>query len=157
MLRFARVFSVFALVAALIGSLPTGASAQLIPTQPAEPAPTPAPPPPMQVITPNPDYGASVFLLGNPETTDRDLQLMKAAGMTWAKLTVPWRSIEASCKNCIDWTDLDRVVAAASASGVKLMVRVDHQPDWSRAIKAENGPPDDMYGYADFVSVLANR
>jgi len=111
----------------------------------------------MQVVTPNPDYGASVFLLGNPATTDRDLQMMKAAGMTWAKLTVPWRSIEASCKNCIDCTDLDRVVAAASASGVKLMVRVDHQPDWARAVKVENGPPDDMYDYADFVSVLANR
>jgi hypothetical protein len=111
----------------------------------------------MQVTTPNPDYGASVFLLGNPETTARDLSLMKGAGLTWAKLTVPWRSIEASCKNCIDWTDLDRVVAAASASGVKLMVRVDHQPDWSRAVKVENGPPDDRYDYADFVSVLANR
>jgi hypothetical protein len=117
----------------------------------------PAAPPPMQVITPNPDYGASVFLLGNPETTARDLQLLKAAGMSWAKLTVPWRSIEASCKNCIDWTDLDRVVGAASAAGVKLMVRVDHQPDWSRIIKVENGPPDDMYDYADFVSVMANR
>jgi exo-beta-1,3-glucanase (GH17 family) len=37
------------------------------------------------------------------------------------------------------------------------MVRVDHQPDWSRAVKVENGPPDDMYDYADFVSVIANR
>ena len=37
------------------------------------------------------------------------------------------------------------------------MVRVDHQPDWSRAVKVENGPPDDMYDYADFVSVLAKR
>lgn len=142
----------------MVGSIPIAASAQVIPGPPVEePEPTPAAPPPMQVITPNPDYGASVFLLGNPETTDRDLQLMKAAGMNWAKLTVPWRSIENSCKNCIDWADLDRVVAAASAAGVKLMVRVDHQPEWSRAIPAENGPPDDMYDYADFVSVMANR
>jgi hypothetical protein len=111
----------------------------------------------MQVVTPNPDYGASVFLLGNPETTDRDLQLLKSAGINWAKLTVPWRSIEASCKNCIDWTDLDRVVGAASAAGVKLIVRVDHQPEWSRVVPAENGPPDNMYDYADFVSVLAKR
>src|SRR6185295_7899407 len=125
--------------------LPVGASAQASPTDL-----TPAAPPPMQVATPNPDYGASVFLLGNPSTTDRDLQLMKAAGMNWAKLTVPWRSIEASCKNCIDWEDLDRVVAASTAAGVKLMVRVDHQPDWSRVDKVENGPPDDMYDYADF-------
>jgi hypothetical protein len=150
------VFSVFTLVAVLIGSLPIIASAQVTPGLP-EPDPTPAAPPPMEVITPHPDYGASVFLLGNPATTDRDLNLLKAAGMNWAKLTVPWRSIENGCKNCIDWSDLDRVVAAASAAGVKLMVRVDHQPDWSRVVPAENGPPDSMYDYADFVSVMANR
>jgi hypothetical protein len=150
---FARSLTIVALVALSIGSLPVGVRAQ---TDPAA-AGTPAPPPPMQVVTPNPDYGASVFLLGNPETTDRDLQLLRNAGINWAKLTVPWRSIEASCKNCIDWTDLDRVVAASTAAGVKLMVRVDHQPDWSRAVPAENGPPDDMYDYADFVSVLAKR
>ena len=152
--RFARWLTIFALVAVTIGSLPVDASAQVTPTDPAAP---PAPPPPMQVVTPSPDYGASVFLLGNPETTDRDLQLLKAAGLNWAKLTVPWRSIEASCKNCIDWTDLDRVVAASTAAGVKLMVRVDHQPDWSRTVKVENGPPDDIFDYADFVSVLAKR
>jgi hypothetical protein len=151
--NFARSLTIVALVAALIGSLPVSARAQIEPEAPE----APAPPPPMEVVTPNPDYGASVFLLGNPETTDRDLQLLKNAGINWAKLTVPWRSIEASCKNCIDWTDLDRVVAAASTAGVKLMVRVDHQPEWSRAVPAENGPPDNMYDYADFVSVLAKR
>ena len=77
---FARTLTIFALVAALIGSLPTGARAQ---TESPD-AGAPAPPPPMQVVTPNPDYGASVFLLGNPETTDRDLQLLKAAGIVGA-------------------------------------------------------------------------
>jgi len=152
--RVARWVTVFAIVAVTAGTLPVGASAQVTPT---EPAAAPAPPSPMQVVTPTPDYGASVFLLGNPATTDRDLQLLKAAGLNWAKLTVPWRSIEASCKNCIDWDDLDRVVASATAAGVKLMVRVDHQPDWSRAVPAENGPPDNVEDYADFVSVLAKR
>jgi polysaccharide biosynthesis protein PslG len=153
-LIFARSLTILALVAVLTGSLPVGASAQGVPTNPTAP---PAPPPPMQVVTPNPDYGASVFLLGNPATTDRDLQLLKAAGLNWAKLTVPWRSVEASCKNCIDWDDLDRVVASATAAGVKLMVRVDHQPDWSRVTKVENGPPDNFDDYADFVSVMAKR
>jgi polysaccharide biosynthesis protein PslG len=110
-----------------------------------------------QLVTGSPDYGANVFLLGNPETTERDLRLMALAGLGWAKITVPWRSIESSCKNCIDWSDLDRVVAAAGAAGIRLMARVDHQPEWSRATWAENGPPDDVYDYADFVSVLANR
>jgi polysaccharide biosynthesis protein PslG len=110
-----------------------------------------------QAVTTSPDYGVSSFLLGHPETTPRDLQQMQAAGFRWTKLTMPWRSVEASCKNCIDWEDLDRAVGAATAAGIKVMVRIDHQPDWSRVTPVENGPPDDMYDYADFVSVVANR
>jgi hypothetical protein len=105
----------------------------------------------------SPDYGASVFLLGNPATTARDVALAKKAGLNWIKMAVPWRSIEPSCKNCIDWDDLDRVVLAASQAGLKILARVDHQPDWSRVSKVDNGPPDDMFDYADFVSVLAKR
>jgi len=117
----------------------------------------PAAPARAQAVTSSPDYGVSSFLLGHPETTPRDLQLMTAAGIHWTKLTLPWRSVEASCKNCIDWEDLDRAVAASTAAGVHIMVRIDHQPDWTRVVPAENGPPDDMYDYADFVSVVANR
>jgi len=105
----------------------------------------------------SPDYGASVFLLGNPATTARDIALVKQAGLNWVKIAVPWRSIEPSCKNCIDWSDLDRVVLAASQAGLKILARVDHQPAWSRAVATENGPPDDAFDYADFVSVMAKR
>ena len=107
--------------------------------------------------TGSPDYGASVFVLGNPSTTARDIALAKKAGLNWVKIAVPWRSIEPSCKNCIDWEDLDRVVLAVSQAGLKILARVDHQPDWTRTVKAENGPPDDVFDYADFVSVMAKR
>jgi hypothetical protein len=70
---------------------------------------------------------------------------------------VPWRSVEASCKGCIDWDELDRVVLATSQAGVKILARVDHSPAWSRAIPAENGPPDDPFDYADFVGEMARR
>ena len=107
--------------------------------------------------TDSPEYGAAVFLLGNPQTTQRDLQLMSAAGLGWAKFTVPWRSIEARCKGCLSWDDLDRVVGAAGAAGVKIMARVDFPPDWSRSARTENGPPDNPSDYADFVAALADR
>ena len=87
----------------------------------------------------------------------RDIALATGAGFQWIKITVPWRSVEASCKGCIDWEDLDRVVLAASGAGLKILARVDHSPAWSRAIPAENGPPDDPYDYADFVSEMARR
>ena len=133
-----RLFSLMALVALLAALIPSSRS-------------------PVLAQAGSPDYGASVFLLGNPDTTERDIALVKQANLNWIKLAVPWRSIEPSCKNCIDWEDLDRVVLAASTAGLKILARVDHQPDWARVVPVPNGPPDDVYDYADFVSVMAKR
>jgi polysaccharide biosynthesis protein PslG len=105
----------------------------------------------------SPEYGVSAFLLGKPDTTARDLGIVSGAGIGWIKLTVPWRSIEPSCKGCYAWEDLDRVVSAATASGVKIMARVDHSPDWARAVPAENGPPDNISDYTDIVTRLVAR
>jgi polysaccharide biosynthesis protein PslG len=109
------------------------------------------------VPVPSPSYGVGAHFLGYPESTERDVQLMTGAGLGWVKLTVPWRSIETDCKNCIDWTALDAAVGAASAAGLKIMARIDHHPAWSRVVPAENGPPDDIFDYSDFVAIVAGR
>jgi hypothetical protein len=95
--------------------------------------------------------------MGYPESSQRDVDLITGAGLQWVKLTVPWRSIEASCKGCIDWDELDRVMLILSAAGLKVLARVDHPPAWARAIPAENGPPDDYFDYADIVGEMARR
>jgi hypothetical protein len=105
----------------------------------------------------SPEYGVSAFLLGKPDTTGRDIGIVGGAGFGWLKVTVPWRSIEPNCKGCYSWDDLDRVVSAASAAGLKIMARVDHSPDWSRAVPAENGPPDNIGDYTDIVTRLVDR
>ena len=143
-----RQLSILGLVAVLAGLIPTSGAAQIAPRS-------------------SPEWGASVFIFGHPETTQRDLDLLKGAGLTWAKITVPWRSVEPSCKNCFYWDDLDRVIAATSAAGVNVVARIDYPPAWARpaAAAAEevagtnplNGPPDDLYDYADFVQQVARR
>jgi len=105
----------------------------------------------------SPEYGVSAFLLGKPDTTARDLGIVSGAGFGWVKLTVPWRSIEPSCKGCYAWEDLDRVVNDTNAAGLKIMARVDHPPAWARAIPAENGPPDNISDYTDIVTRLVAR
>ena len=110
-----------------------------------------------QYYAASPDYGAAAFILGNPEWAPMQLDLMQGAGLGWLRLDVPWRSIEFSCKNCIDWSSLDAAVQAANARGIKVMARFDRSPPWARVVEAENGPPDNMYDYADFVSVVARR
>ena len=103
------------------------------------------------------EYGATVFPLGYPENIQRELDLMTGPRFGWARITVPWRSVEAGCKGCYDWTDLDRVVGAMAGAGIKILARVDQQPDWSRTTKVENGPPDAIRDYVDFMATLTAR
>ncbi len=110
-----------------------------------------------QLYTGSPEYGAAAFVLGNPESAPTQLALMQGAGLGWLRLDIPWRSIEPSCKNCIDWSSLDIAVQAANAAGIRVMARVDHSPEWSRMVPAQNGPPDNIEDYADFLSVMAGR
>jgi hypothetical protein len=145
MRKLSAIFALAILVATLS---PSSGAAQVV--DPGAPATPP-------VTTASPEYGLAPHLMGYPETTARDVQLITGAGFQWVKLTVPWRSVEASCKGCIDWTDLDRVMLALSGANLKVLARVDHPPAWARAVPAENGPPDDYYHYADFVSEMARR
>jgi hypothetical protein len=156
--RLSAVLVLTAMVVTLIpapntmAQLVPNSSGILAPRQEVDPgAPASVPP------TGSPEYGIGAYIMGHPESTARDLALITGAGFQWVKITVPWRSVEASCKGCIDWDELDRVVLATSQAGVKILARVDHSPAWSRAIPAENGPPDDPFDYADFVGEMARR
>src|SRR4051812_5973660 len=150
-----RRLTAMLMLATVLGALlPSVGMAQTTPStgSPAE-APVRVPVP----AAASPEYGIGAYLMGYPESTARDVGLITGAKFQWVKLTVPWRSVEASCKGCIDWDDLDRVVLALSQAGVKILARVDHTPDWARTTHAENGPPTDPYDYADFVSEMARR
>ena len=105
----------------------------------------------------SPDYGLSMFLWGQPATTDRDLKIATGANFHWQKTLFQWRAIEGAAKGVFDWTESDRVVKASTANGIKIIARIDFQPDWARKDRANNGPPDNYQDYADFISAFAER
>jgi len=125
----------------------------------------PAPPPPTLVPAPTPtpepvstpDYGIHTFIWGQPSTTQRDLSLVIDAGFRWQKSLFQWRMIEGAGKGQFDWRESDRVVRASIAAGIKIIARLDFEPDWARADRAHNGPPDDYQDYWDFVSAFVTR
>jgi polysaccharide biosynthesis protein PslG len=112
-----------------------------------------APPPPVS----SPDYGLSMFLWGQPATTDRDLKIATGANFHWQKTLFQWRLIEGKAKGVFDWSEADRVVKASNANAIKIIARIDLQPDWARKDLAPNGPPDNYQDYADFISAFATR
>ncbi len=139
---------------------PTGAAPQPTP-RPGQPKPTatprPQPQPPVQGRMKSPEYGMQAFLWWRPETADRDLQLIQQAGFGWVKQTFAWREIEGAGKGVYDWGRTDRIVNQAEQYGLRILARVDSQPQWAGGGFPTNGPPDKMQDFVDFLRALATR
>jgi len=105
------------------------------------------------------EAGAHVFLWGNSATTERDLTLAKDGGFTWVKQRFEWRNIERDGKGQLEWNEPDRIMKAIDDAGLKVVARVDGHPAWSRAapIYPDDGPPDRLSDWTDFLRALATR
>jgi len=117
---------------------------------PVPPSPTPRPPSSKPGMA-SPDYGIQAFMWWQPEIADRDLGLIRDAGFTWVKQWFAWGDIEGKGKGQYDWSIADRVVAQVEQYGLKLLVRVDHGPDWA------GPPPANSDHFADFLTAVATR
>jgi hypothetical protein len=104
----------------------------------------------------SPDYGMNIFLWGHQSTTERDLRKVADAQFGWQKTLFQWRLIQPS-RNTWDWDEADRIVRASKDTGVKIIARLDFQPDWARAAKVHNGPPDRYEDFYTFVGRLVER
>jgi hypothetical protein len=105
----------------------------------------------------SPEYGMSVFVYGNPGTTERDFKKLTDLNFGWQKSLFRWRDIETSCKGCFDWSEADRVVKASADAGLKIIARLDFQPKWARLDGVHNGAPDNYQDFADFVTAFVTR
>jgi|GEM_PF-367852 len=134
----------------------TGAAPEPQPTpQPGQP--TPRPQPPVQGKMKSPEYGMQAFLWWRPETADRDLQLIQQAGFGWVKQTFAWRDIEGAGKGRFDWSRTDRILNQVQKYGLRIIVRVDGQPQWAGGGYPTVGPPNNLQDYADFLKAMATR
>ena len=104
----------------------------------------------------SPEYGMNVFVWGNPSTTDRDLGRVRDAGFSWQKTLFKWRDLEPS-RGQFNFSESDRVIRASAANGIKVIARLDFQPDWARSDGAHNGPPNNYDDFGRFVSALVDR
>lgn len=143
-----------------------GTAPQATPTAPVAaqltPAPAPAVASPEVAIGPLPiaDPSVHVFLWGSDaQTTDTDLSLAKDGGFNWVKQRFEWRNIEGKGKGQFEWNEPDRILDAAQAHGLKVIARVDNQPQWaSQSITwPGSGPPDKLSDWTDYLTALATR
>jgi polysaccharide biosynthesis protein PslG len=122
-------------------------------------SPIPSPSPLANARVPSIDPAVHVFLWGNASTTARDLQLAKDAGFHWVKQRFEWRNIEGKAKGEFEWNEPDRILDAIDQTGLKVIARVDNQPQWasSSIVWPGSGPPDNPKDWTDYLTALASR
>ena len=107
-----------------------------------------------QPVSPNFDYGVEAFFEG--QDVNAVAKQITDLGMRWTKVRVEWRDMELS-KGVIDYTKLDPIIDALTASKLNILLTVTDAPDWARSSRLENGPPDDFNDYATFIGALAGH
>ncbi len=178
------------LIAVLLGILlvfsqffnnPSSSPAQTAPTKVADVAPTvtknpqvigggPIPTSNVQLPTPtipalqDPSFGYGIqadFLTGDPAY---DMTQAARLRMGWIKQQLRW-GVFSPAPDQFDWSGFDRVINAANARGLKVMLSIVTAPAWSHPNLAAttddpgaiNGPPDDLNAYAKFVGEVVDR
>jgi hypothetical protein len=132
----------------------TPASAQA-PTPAAAPAPVAAAGAAAPAYDPNKlAYGMAAHFWWQDKT--RVAGLVRDAGFGWAKQQVRWADVEAT-QGQPDFRELDRVVDAATAANLNVLLSVVTAPSWSRRDRSTDGPPDNNGTFAAFMGQLAAR
>ncbi len=88
---------------------------------------------------------------------DRMYRLAAEGGYESVVQVFPWRDIEPT-RDEWHWQQPDFAVRAASYYDLRLIVRLDHPPEWALQLEEGSGvPPLDLDAYASFVATVARR
>jgi hypothetical protein len=105
------------------------------------------------------DYEVGVAILP-AESVEEDMQLAAEIDVVeWVRVDASWSGIELE-PGVYDWAELDRLLGAAEANDLHVLVRVYGTPDWAREYNADldtDGPPANVGDFGDFLRELLNR
>ncbi|MBA3788853.1 cellulase family glycosylhydrolase [Patescibacteria group bacterium] len=116
-------------------------------------------------LNPNLNYNYGVAmgdLLPGLSATDLNTTLNDLASLHvgWIRLDMAWNDIQPVNSTTYNWTNMDRVVAAANAHQIQLLPILDYTPKWARSSACAGTPkcqPADPTAFATFAKVAATR
>jgi hypothetical protein len=101
------------------------------------------------------------FLWWDSPTALEDIAMVKGmGGFPWIKQVFSWHDIEPE-KGEFVWEQADQVVAAIESHEMRLIARLDQEPEWARDPNATGdfltSPPADYADFENFCFVIADR
>ena len=99
-------------------------------------------------------YGIQAFFDG--QAVDQVVANIDSLGVGWTRIIVDWGELEPT-EGEFDFASLSEQVTALDAAGQNILFTVTNAPSWARTSQDENGPPDDLNNYFNFLEVLAEE
>jgi hypothetical protein len=101
-------------------------------------------------------YGFQVQLWNfNNDAKRQIVGLIRQAGFSWVKHQVEWTAIETQAGQ-YTWSELDTIIDAAAASNTRVLLSVQHAPEFYRSTSGGLFPSDPTT-YQTFMQALATR
>ena len=126
------------------------------PGPPSPPTPGPGPQSPARRVPVGFSPGFSIMEESLADLR-RDLDLMRALGVTRVRLDLSWARVEGS-RGRYDWSQPDRVFNEARQRGIDVLAVIGYQPDWAQRYDASGRPrPVDTAGFVRFAAAAAVR
>ncbi len=116
-------------------------------------------------IAPRLGFGYGIQIYVESGAAEALAQQAQQLGVNWAKIDVAWSQIEPE-QGQADYAELDDLVRALDAVGIKLLLNIYDAPDWSRSSYRETmnsallpygGPPVDLEDFAAFLAQTVAR
>jgi hypothetical protein len=84
---------------------------------------------------------------------------LSTLGVGWVKVQVSWKIYEPEPGRYDEYRfgELDRLVAAATANNMDVLLGVAKAPEWSRPTSEMDGPPSDVAHFQSFMRTIATR
>ena len=103
-------------------------------------------------------FGFNTYLVGSTggeAFNQRSLDLVRDAGFGWVRLQLVWRDFEPR-RGEYHWAPLDAQIAAAAASGAKILLSVAKSPDWAAPTRP-GGLPEDPAAFGRTMQMLTGH
>ncbi|MFL5733476.1 MAG: hypothetical protein ACJ78Q_09755 [Chloroflexia bacterium] len=98
-----------------------------------------------------PTVGDGMIVQAYYQDRERILNMLNDLNFKWVKQQVEWKDTE-NPKGVYHWEEIDRVVNAALAHNLKVLITVVKAPTW--ATSGGNGLPNDPQDFGDFMAAL---
>lgn len=100
--------------------------------------------------------GPARVVLGVNDQGEADVDLARRAGLSWVRVTIPWRAVNPA-RGEWRWESADALVEPHAQAGHRVLAILSTAPAWAGSNANGTRPPEDVALWQEYVARVAER